>query len=170
MAWTEQCKVAFEFGVRAKKKKGMNLKTALRELSDESEIPYNTLRRWNFEKQQKSTNTDTLSANSGNNSENEDDSGTVEILCSECEETPPENNRAICGPCRHKKERCKKINYIHSLTGQIKTMANNIRKDGSTNPKWNNAVPKKEYKGFIDILIETINIWKELTNGTETKD
>lgn len=164
MAWTEQCKVAFTttadalyYQQQGKKNKTKILKT----LAEETDIPRETLRRW--WKEANRVKNDPTEVSALNVKENEDDSGTAKPLCTECKKNPPENNRTLCGSCRHKKERQNKIKYIHSLCGQIKTMAKNIRNDGSTNPKWNNAVPKKEYKAFIDILIETIHLWQEVS-------
>ncbi len=54
MAWTEQCKVAFEVnaeGRLAKQGKRKNLTEIFKKLSEESGIPQKTLSRWWYEKQ-----------------------------------------------------------------------------------------------------------------------
>lgn len=55
MAWTEQCKVAFKmnaFGKLSKyKNKNRKVNGVLRELSRESDIPFNTLKRWYYDKE-----------------------------------------------------------------------------------------------------------------------
>jgi hypothetical protein len=52
MAWTEQCKIAFRTNATAKigQQKHQNITKVLKELSKESSIPYETLRRWYYEK------------------------------------------------------------------------------------------------------------------------
>ena len=53
MAWTEQCKVAFHANCCAKlgrfRNKNRKLRGILRELSQESDIPWRTLERWWYE-------------------------------------------------------------------------------------------------------------------------
>lgn len=54
MAWTEQCKVAFQTNANAKllkyKNRSRKVSAVLRELSDESGIPFKTLKRWYYDK------------------------------------------------------------------------------------------------------------------------
>jgi hypothetical protein len=54
MAWTEQCKIAFRMNALGKlakyKNKSRKVNGVLRELSRESDIPFNTLKRWYYEK------------------------------------------------------------------------------------------------------------------------
>jgi len=55
MAWTEQCKFAFRTSATAKlgrfKNKNRKVNGVLRELSRESDIPFNTLKRWYYDKE-----------------------------------------------------------------------------------------------------------------------
>lgn len=46
MAWTEQCKMAFQVAASDKINKGGNVKAVLRELATESGISFNTLKGW----------------------------------------------------------------------------------------------------------------------------
>lgn len=58
MAWTDQCKIAFKTNADAKlwKQKGRKNKTkVLKELSKESGIPFNTLKYWYYNEDEKSS-------------------------------------------------------------------------------------------------------------------
>ena len=93
MAWTEQCKIAFKVSADAKYWKAGNkgIIKILKELSKESDIPFNTLRNWYYEKDPRDIVTE--NGNKSNSEQNQEDNNNTENdmatelpLCSRCGE------------------------------------------------------------------------------------
>ena len=165
MAWTDQCKIACEFGIRAKLKMGLNKTEAFHELSKESDIPYKTLRNWHYNKPKKSPETGTTIITPENNStikENMD-----EPICAVCKINPPRAGHTTCTSCQNKSQRAKSLKQLKGLITQVNSMKELIIRDGTSKYKWMNDIRKNEYEQFINILIETVKVWEDLLNGTK---
>ena len=87
MAWTDQCKIAFKVSAVNKiqmQGKNKNIAKALKEIAVESDVPFETLKRWYYEGFKNDT-----PANSGNDSKK---TGAEEFMeqktCIRCEERP----------------------------------------------------------------------------------
>jgi len=52
MAWTDQCKIAFMTNAEGLIHNGKGVREALREMSKDSGVPYGTLRRWYYPKEE----------------------------------------------------------------------------------------------------------------------
>ena len=98
MAWTELCKLEFKqqadhFYYTQKGRK--NLTKVLKKLSQESKIPYNTLRRWYYEEEEdkkkrlNGINNDTTPEPTEDTEKKEDSVGVVGT-CSRCKQKPVE--------------------------------------------------------------------------------
>ncbi|MCK4328757.1 hypothetical protein KAX02_02835 [candidate division WOR-3 bacterium] len=53
MAWTETCKIDFVKQIEHKKEQGISVRQALKQLSEESDIPIGTLSNWMYPEQTK---------------------------------------------------------------------------------------------------------------------
>jgi len=166
MAWTEQCKVAFEFGVRAKLKQGLNKAKALRELSEESEIPYNTLKFWHYEKS-KSMSSHTTPATNGNNTETT--TNVEPVVCIECGINPVKHWRNQCGSCKAKISKRNKRRWLHQVSGHIRSLKKQLEKENSLLNKWKDGITRIEYEEVIKDISALLEIWKELSNGAKIK-
>ena len=114
MAWTEQCKIAFRANASAKigQQKKKNISGVLKILSEESGIPFNTLRTWYYEKYKNDApriETDTTSSPKNDNTD------YSKIICIECGKKPvylshgkpsgiESKYHGLCRTCRGKKE------------------------------------------------------------------
>ncbi len=106
MAWKEQCKIAFRMtadGLLFKEKNRKGIVKILRQLAKESDIPFNTLRNWYYEKQQSVTengNDVIIENNIENNTGGlENDTNRLPI-CTRCGKNPVQiiNNKKPVGP------------------------------------------------------------------------
>ena len=122
MAWTDQCKIAFKSNADHQiwtQKGKKNLTAILKKLTEESGIPYNTLKRWYYEKEKEkidSIKNDTTQEPAENKEENKNSPETPEIerpLCFKCGKALVEidkgkirskNSRfyGLCTECRRK--------------------------------------------------------------------
>jgi hypothetical protein len=57
MAWTDQCKIEFRTTAGSMIDKGKGVRETLRDISKDSGVPYNTLRRWYYPKEESVTKT-----------------------------------------------------------------------------------------------------------------
>lgn len=129
MAWTETCKIAFKMDADffVKTQKGQQNRTkVLKKLSTESGIPFNTLKRWYYDKEKEkedklnSIRNDTTHETTENVEDIETDSPDspdeqVIPVCTKCGENPVEKHKktgkyvgpdskyfGLCGSCRKK--------------------------------------------------------------------
>jgi len=133
MAWADTCKVSFETTVVAKqhlKKKQRSINSVLKEISEESGIPFSTLKRWWIEikkaKRFENEPPDTTTENQTENDSNEPDRRATQKpipLCKRCKERPllirkdtgkpygPSSKyHGLCQSCRRKFQRYTKKN------------------------------------------------------------
>ena len=130
MAWTDQCKIAFKVTALGKlagyKNKGRKVTGVLKEISRESDIPFNTLKQWYYEKE----GNDTLP-------ENKEDDNPISMKnhtdkCFRCEKntvyidhrskkplSEQSKYHGLCGTCRRDQQ------YVEALDRQ-----SNENKDG----------------------------------------
>jgi len=124
MAWTEQCKIAFKMNAEHQvftQKGRKNITRVLKKLSKESGIPYETLKRWYYEKEEdkktrlNSVKNDTVSEPAENSEKNENPTDITDLICIMCKKNQVEiltstgkpvgrNSKyfGLCSECRKK--------------------------------------------------------------------
>jgi len=125
MAWTEECKIAFKNNADHQiwtQPGRKNITGVLKKLSKESGIPYNTLRRWYYDKEKEkekhlnSIINDTVQEVVENKEENDKNPENPDLpICIKCKENPVEIQKrtgkpvgqesmyyGLCGSCRKK--------------------------------------------------------------------
>lgn len=121
MAWSEQCKFSFRANATAKlgkfKNKNRKIKGVLQQLSKESDIPFNTLSRWWYEKG------DSISV------KNDRDKPSICIRCGENPVlitsrgrplTEDSKHYGLCNSCRAKQNRAQAYNRdADEINGRI---------------------------------------------------
>jgi len=136
MAWTDQCKIAFKTNATAllyKQRGRHNVTAVLKTLHEGSGIPFETLKRWYYEKE-KCVNNDTDEITHQNNSENtpKETAETAKKMCIRCGVKPiykmndtgkPLSERSpyygMCGNCRviMSKKKSDNVKSDHSQIG-----------------------------------------------------
>ena len=156
MAWTEQCKIAFDVAAKRYVHKGMKVKDALKQLSEESDVPFKTLRNWYYKK---SPENGTPKESYGKNSEI-----NIEVvpdgvrICATCNNNPARPEGTDCYSCKGRKEREGKIKRLHQIAGHIRALQKQLEKDSQYAKKWSNGITRNEYEkvmGDVFLLIET---------------
>lgn len=168
MAWTEQCKVAFRVGVKAKiHNKGLKLKDALQELKEESDIPKKTLERWYYEKDLK---TEDSKAANGNNEENKDKRDVA--VCPKCgkpsriveQRNGKKYVQKLCISCMNEKSVATMKSQLAMLNGKIKKFQEKLLKVRDSPNKWSGSrgFTQRNCQEIINTLTETLKIWEEV--------
>ena len=178
MAWTDQCKVAFKTNAdvllwKQKKQTKKGIMKILAQLSEQSGIPIKTLWRWydelEKEKEEHFANLKNLKneTNLKDDVTNENDIEKKEKesseLCVKCNINPKSKGRNDCSDCNYNTVRDNKLKNLKSVMTQVEKIKENIIKEGSAEKKWNYKIYKNEYEQFINILIEVVETWRELT-------
>jgi len=171
MAWKEQCQIAF--GVAAKKyvHKGMNVREALRTLSEESGIPYKTLHRWYYEKGLKN---ETPNANGSNNDKNNAD--IDDMICPQCQINERRKQRltdgnirihTLCIACANQQQKQKNERYLKSLNTQVKNFNERLSILREREIPWNThrGFTKNNCLSVISSMTKTLTLWKEIENA-----
>ena len=164
MAWTEQCKIAFDVAAKRHIHKGMKVKEALKLLSEESGIPFKTLERWyysNTQKKIKNLKNEDICPTNENSSENEADNGTDNVkVCSTCNINPARPQGNECHSCKDKKERNTKLKRLHQIGGHIRSLKNQLEVEGNHKNRWANGITKTEYAKVMEDVFSLIETWK----------
>lgn len=169
MAWTDQCKIAFTTTADALyyQQQGRKNKTKIiKKLAIDTDISPRTLRRWwDAENKAKNGHVDVTDSD---NKENQ--SQSIDNMCEKCHENPKKVVHKtsgqyfckLCHKCQSEKEKQQQIQQLKMVSGQIKSIQGKIIKEG-TDHKWNGRVRKEDYQTFINILIEAVKVWEEVS-------